>query len=169
MRKLLVIFVLSSSAALLPAGTALATPPEMMHFTDSGSEPGFIHCDGYAIDLATSGTVDVTAYFDRAGDLVKFLARTRVRDVFTNTVTGKIVVNRGVFQETFTRIRGTDEFTQSLTGFRFMGTSPGEGVVLQDVGRIEYVGDEEEIVFLAGQHHIPDDENAEDVFCAALA
>jgi hypothetical protein len=169
MRKLLTIFALSSVAAMVSAGSALAAPPEKFHTEDSGSEPGFIHCDGYDIDLETTGTEDFTVYFDGSGEVVKALVRSRATDVFTNSVSGKTVVNRGVFQQLFVRIGDTEEFTHSLTGYRFMGTSPGEGVVLQDVGRIEYVGDQEDIVFLAGQHHVPDDANAEAVFCAALA
>jgi hypothetical protein len=165
MRKLLIAFAVTTAAAMATAGSALAAPPEMFHFSESGSEPGFIECDGYAIDLDTTNTVDVTVYFNGAGDVVKFLVRTRAIDTFTNTVTGKTVVNRGVFQELFTRIRGTDEFTHSLTGFRFMGTSPGEGLVLQDVGRIVY-SPEHEILFQAGQHHVPE---SPEVFCAALA
>jgi hypothetical protein len=168
MRRLLIVIAVTAVAALAPASAATATTPEKFHFADSGSEPGFVQCDGYDIDLDTAGTVDVTVYFDAAGEAVKFLVRTHVADIFTNTVTGKTVINRGVFQELFIRIDGTDEFTHSLTGFRFMGTTPGRGLVLQDVGRIEYSGVEEEIVFLAGQHHVLDD-NAADLFCAALA
>lgn len=66
------------------------------------------------------------------------------------------------------RIDGTDEFTHALVGFRFMGTSPGEGVVLQDIGRIVYSPDEEQILFLAGQHNVPD-EGFEAELCAALS
>jgi hypothetical protein len=84
----------------------------------------------------------VTVYFNEAGEIVKFIVRNRATDILTNSVTGKTVVNRGVWQEIFTRIDGTDEFTHALVGFRFMGTSPGEGLVLQDVGRIEYSPDE---------------------------
>jgi len=100
---------------------------------------------------------------------VKVLVRTRAIDVFTNSVTGKTVVNRGVFQQLFVRIGDTNEFTHSLAGYRFMATDPGRGLVIQDVGRIEYVGEQEDIVFLAGQHHVPDGPEAEAVFCAALA
>jgi hypothetical protein len=167
MRKLLILLAVSSATAMASANAAMATPPEMFHFSDSGSEPGFVQCDGYAIDLATTERVDGTVYFNRAGEVVKFLVHTRATDILTNTVTGKTVVNRGVFQELFTRIRGTDEFTHALTGFRFMGTSPGEGVVLQDVGRIEYSVPDEQILFQAGQHHVPED--AQELFCAALA
>jgi hypothetical protein len=100
--------------------------------------------------------------------VVKFLVATRATDVLTNSVTGKVVVNRGVFEELFQRIDDTDDFTHALVGFRFIGTSPGEGLVLQDVGRIEYSPDEGQILFLAGQHKVPDP-GGEEVFCAALS
>ena len=169
MPRLAAVITAGCTAALVWAGTALAAPPERFHSDESGSEPGFVHCDGFDIDLATTGSEDFTVYFDGSGQVVKVLVQTRAIDVFTNSVTGKTVVNRGVFQQLFVRIGDTNEFTHSLTGYRFMATDPGRGVVIQDVGRIEYVGDEEDIVFLAGQHHVPDDQNAEEVFCAALA
>jgi hypothetical protein len=50
-----------------------------------------------------------------------------------------------------------------------MGTSPGEGLVLQQVGRVVYSPDGEQVVFVAGQDNIPDGPEAEAVFCAALA
>ena len=140
----------------------------MFHFSESGSEPGFIHCDGFEIDLETTNTVDVTVYFDKTGEVVKFLVRTRATDIFTNSVTGKTVVNRGVFQELGTRVEATGEFTETLVGFQFMGTSPGEGLVLQDVGRTVF-SPEDEILFRAGQHNVPDGPEAEAVFCAALS
>jgi hypothetical protein len=169
MRRLLTVLGVASVVALAPGASALAQPPETFQSDMSGTEPGFVECDGFVIDLTTTGRESFTVYFDRSGEVVKVLVRSRARDVFTNSVTGKTVVNRGVFQQLFVRIGDTDEFTHSLTGYRFMATDPGRGVVIQDVGRIEYVGQQEDIVFLAGQHHVPDDENAEEVFCAALA
>jgi len=169
MRKLATVVTVGCAAALAWAGTALGATPERFDFDSSGSEPGFVHCDGYDIDLDTSGGESFTVYFDGSGEVVKVLVRLRARDVFTNTVTGKVVVNRGVFQELFVRIGDTNEFTHSLTGYRFMANSPGRGVVLQDVGRIEYVGAHEDIVFLAGQHHVPEGPEAEAVFCEALS
>jgi hypothetical protein len=169
MRNLLVVFAAGCLAAFAWAGSALAMPPETFHVDDSGSEPGFVHCDGYDIDLETAGAEDFVFYFDDSGEVVKVMVRSRATDIFTNSVTGKTVVNRGAFQQLFVRIDDTDEFTHSLSGYRFMATSPGDGVVLQDVGRIEYVGEQEDIVFLAGQHHVPDGPEAEEVFCAALA
>jgi hypothetical protein len=139
----------------------------MLHFSDSGSEPHFIQCDGFEIGLETTATFDVTVFHDQVGDVVKVLVRTRATDVFTNSVTGKALINRGRFQEIFTQIDDTNEFTHVLVGFRFMGTSPGEGLVLQDVGRIVYSPNEEEILFLAGQHKVSE-EDVGAVLCAAL-
>ena len=167
LRRLLVP-VVASCALLGLAAPANAAPPEMFHFSESGSEPGFIQCDGFEIDLETTNTVDVTVYFDETGEVVKFLVRTRATDIFTNSVTGKTVVNRGVFQEVGTRVEATGEFTEALVGFQFMGTSPGEGLVLQDVGRTVF-SPEDEILFRAGQHNVPDGPEAEAVFCAALS
>ena len=169
MRRLPTFLAATCVAALAPGAAAMAQPPETFHLDSSGTEPGFVHCDGFDIDLETTGGESFTVYFDGSGEVVKVLVRSRARDVFTNTVTGKVVVNRGVFQQLFVRIGDTDEFTHSLTGYRFMANSPGRGVVLQDVGRIEYVGEQEDIVFLAGRHHVPDGPEAEAVFCAALA
>jgi len=167
--RLTILVLLTALATLAFPAVASATPPERFSSSGSGSEPGFVHCDGFDINLDTSGTEDVTVYFNEAGEVVKVIVRSRATDILTNSVTGKTVVNRGVFQQIFTRIDGTDEFTHALVGFRFMGTSPGEGLVLQDVGRIEYSPDEEEILFIAGQHFdVPGGPDAEALFCAAL-
>jgi hypothetical protein len=161
--------LIAGCAAFGFAAPASATPPERFHDSGSDADPHFLQCDGFEIARVSTGSFDGTVYFDQAGDVVKVLVRNRATDVFTNSVTGKTVTNRGVFQELFTRIDGTDDFTHSLVGYRFMATSPGEGVVLQDVGRIIYSPDEEQILFLAGQHNVPDGPEANAVFCAALS
>jgi hypothetical protein len=150
------------------AAPASATPPDRFSFSDSGSEPGFVQCDGFAIDEASTNTFDVTVFYDESGQVVKVISRGRITETFTNSVTGKIVVNHGVFQDFFTRIDGTDDFTHAVVGFDFKATSPAEGIVLQDVGRKVYSPDGE-LVFQAGQDNIPDGPAAEAVFCAALS
>jgi hypothetical protein len=167
LRRLLVP-VVAGCAIFGLAAPAGASPPEMFSESGSSSEPGFVQCDGFAIDLETTTTEDVTVYFDETGEVVKFLVRTRATDILTNSVTGKTVVNRGVFQLLGTRVEGTDEFTEALVGFQFLGTSPGEGLVLQDVGRTVF-SPEGEIVFRAGQHKVPEGPEAEALFCAALS
>lgn len=166
----LALLAASSVAVFALAAPASATPPDRFHSSDSGSEPGFVQCEGFEIDLDTTGTVDGTVFFNGSGEVIKVIVRSRATDILTNSATGKTLVNRGVFQQVFTRIGGTDEFTHSLVGFRFMGTSPGQGLVLQDVGRIEYSPDEEEILFIAGHHFdIPGGPDVDALFCAALS
>ena len=80
------------------------------------------------------------------------------------------MVNRGVFQDFFRRIDGTDEFRHSVVGFDFHGKVAGRGpLVLQDVGRKVFDPETGEIVFRADQTNIPEGPEADAVFCAALA
>ena len=169
MRKLLITFGVSSVAALALATAASARPPERFHFTESGTEV-LVHCDGYDGILDTTGVVDGTAFFDTNGEAIKFIVRGRVSETLTNSVTGKTLVNRGVFQDFFRRIDGTDEFTHSVSGFDFQVKVDGRGpVVLRDVGRKVFDPETGEIVFRAGHTNIPDGPDAEEVFCAALS
>jgi hypothetical protein len=151
------------------AAPASATPPDRFSFSESGSEPGFVQCDGFAIDLDTTGNFDVTVFYDKSGQVVKVISRGRITDILTNSVTGKTLVNHGVFQDTFTRIDDTDEFTHTVVGYDFKATSPGEGLVLADIGRKIYAPDGEHFVFEAGQHDMPQGPAIEAVFCAALS
>jgi hypothetical protein len=152
------------------AAPASATAPEIFRFPEqSYSEPGFVQCDGFAIDLAGSQTEDFMVFRDASGQVVRVIHHGRVTETITNSVTGESLTNRGVFKDTFTRIDGTDDFTHSVVGFDFMATSPGEGVVLQQVGRRVFSLDGEEIVFQAGQDNIPDGPASDAVFCAAIS
>jgi hypothetical protein len=168
MRKLLITFAVCSVAALASANAASATPPEKFHFSESGTEV-LLHCDGFDGILDTTGTFDGTAFFDKSGEPVKFIIRGRITETTTNSVTGKTVVNRGVFQDFFRRIDGTDQFTHSVVGFDFQGKVDGRGpLVLRGVGRKVFDPETGEIVFHAGQTNIPDGPEADAVFCAAL-
>ena len=170
MRRILSAAALATVAAVAAAAPAAAAPPQRFHEEGSESEPGFVQCDGFAIDLETTGRTDYTVFSDGSGDVVKVLVRSRARDTLTNTETGASVVNRGVFQQLFTRIGDSDEFTHALVGFRYMGTVAGRGLMLQDAGRIEYSPDEAEVVFIAGHHFdIPGGPDVGELFCAELA
>jgi hypothetical protein len=150
------------------AAPASATPPDRFSFSESGSEPGFVQCDGFEINLEGASTTDVTVFFDESGEVVKIIARSRVTETFTNSVTGKMVVNHGVFQDFFTRIDGTDQFRHSVAGFDFKATLPGEGLVLAEIGRKVYALSGEQVVFQAGQD-LPNGPAIEAVFCAAVS
>jgi len=155
------------------AAAASARPPERNSFTESGTEV-LAHCDGFDIILDTTGRIHETLFFDKSGEVVKFIHRGRVRETLTNSVTGKTLVNRGVFQDFFRRIRGTDAFTHTVSGFDFQGKVEGRGpLVFQVVGRKVVVFDpetgEETIVSQVGHDTLSDGTDAEAVFCAAVA
>ena len=173
LRRLLVPAV-GGCALLGLAAPADASPPEMFSESGSFSEPGFVQCDGFEIDLAGTETRDTTVFFDEAGQVVKVIVRGRVTETSTNSVTGKTVVNSGVFQDFFTRIDGTDEFTHTVSGYDFQGKVDGRGpLVFQVVGRKVFVIDsetgEETLVFRTGHTTVPEGPDAEAVFCAALS
>lgn len=93
-------------------------------------------------------------------------------DVWTNTTTGKSITVRGHFVQVANRIPGTNEFTRTVTGFRYLVNKPGEGAVIRDVGRIVYDNlDESSWRDLAGQHDFPDgnDHRADTLRCHRLS
>jgi hypothetical protein len=147
-----------ATAIVILAAPATASATEVLRFRTPIDDtlPGFITCDGFDVGLRTIGVIDVTVQLDDAGEPQRFFVRTNLVDTATNSVTGAQLVNRGVFEQMFVRIDGTDEFTHQLVGFRFMATRAGEGLLMQDVGRIVYSQNEESILFLAGQHHVDD-------------
>jgi hypothetical protein len=147
------------------AEPAVATPPELFSFDEQGEFP--IECDGFTIDVNATAHVTVRTFFDSSGDVQRVSVMLTAVDVLTNNVTEQQVVNRGVFEEMFTRIGDTEEFSHTLVGFRYMGTAAGEGLVLQDVGRIVYDA-EHNVVSLAGQHDI-EELGEQAALCAALS
>src|SRR5215211_868330 len=134
MRKLLITFGVCAVSAVLSVTAASATPPERFQFSESGTEV-LLQCDGVDIILDTAGTFTGTVFFDQSGEVVRFIRRGRITETLTNSVTGKTVVNRGVLQDFFRRIEGTDDFRHSVVGFDFQGKVAGRGpLVFLDVG-----------------------------------
>ena len=160
------------ATALFAASVARAggAPLTVGPFTNSYSFIG-MHCDGYDVLIEGAGTDTFTVFLDDAGEIARVIYRARYpHDTLTNTVTGKSIVNRGVFQEVIERVPGTDEFTKEISGFRYFVNEPGLGVTIRDVGRITY-GDLEQTIVLwqAGKHDLALDAAIEPTFCAALA
>jgi hypothetical protein len=146
------------------AAPASATPPERFSFTESGTEV-LAHCDGFDILLDSTGRFRGTEFFNKSGEPVKAIIRGRITETMTNSVTGKTLVNRGVFTDFFRRIRGTDEFTHTVSGFDFQGKVAGRGpVVFQDVGRKVVDIATGEVISRTGHSNV-----SEEAFCAALA
>ncbi len=124
--------------------------------------------------LNTTGNFDGAVFFDSSGEPVKFIIRGRITESLTNSVTGKTLINRGVFQDFFRRIPGTGEFTHAVSGFDFQGKVAGRGPVLfQEVGRKVFAIDpesgEETLVSSSGHTTLGEGSEGEAAFCAALA
>lgn len=168
-----VAIVVVSGLVLAPA--ALAAGPihdgpyawdDTIYFPDFCGEAGA----AMNVRLDTHGTESFTVWADDNGEVNKVIYRVRApEDVFTNLDTGRTMVVRGEFQEFIERIPGTDEFTKTITGFRYMINEPGVGVRVQEVGRITY-GDLEQTILLweAGKHELVFDQDFA-VFCDILA
>jgi hypothetical protein len=125
-----------SGLVLVPTAAATSGPYHVGPFYNSYSFVGF-SCDGFDILIEGAGTDEYTIWRDSDGNLEKVLYRARYQhDTLTNTVTGRSIVVRGEFQETNVPIAGTDEFTKTITGFRYMVNESGAGVTISEVGRI---------------------------------
>jgi hypothetical protein len=154
------------------ASPVSASPP--LHFgpfTRTFSDIGF-NCDGFDVRIESEGTDSFTVFVDDSGEVTKMLYRARYpHDTLTNTVTGKSIVVRAAFNEVVEPVPGSDdEFTKTITGFRYMVNEPGVGVTVRDVGRITY-GDLEQTIILwqAGEHQLALETAFEPTFCGALA
>ena len=168
--KTLVIGCLVATAAVT-ASPVSATAPEQ--FGPNAYNYSFIgfNCDGFDILIQGAGTDRATVFFDRSGEVVKIAIYSRFpRDVLTNTATGRSIVVRGEFQLFVDRISGTDEFTKTIVGFRYMVNEPGTGATIREVGRIVFADVEETIILAqSGKHDLALDEALWPTFCAALA
>ena len=74
---------------------------------------------------------------------------------WVNTTTGHTDHCARRIPADLTRVPGTDEFTLTIVGHRYMVNQPGLGVTVQEVGRIIYADPSEEtILAMAGQHDL---------------
>jgi hypothetical protein len=155
----------------LSVGTAAASPPD--RFVEASNEVGTFTVDCGTFEASVTGTVSdrFIVFFDADGNVTRFTEFVSApHDDWTNTTTGKSITVRGHFVQVANRIPGTDEFTRTVTGFRYLVNKPGEGAVIRDVGRIVYDNlDESSWRDLAGQHDFADGLIIEPTLCAAIA
>ena len=158
------------AAGMLAASPVSAAAPE--RFGPNTYDFTFIgfNCDGFDIEIAGGGTDRVTVFFNASGDVNRIVYYGRFpHDVLTNTVTGRSIVVRGEFQEFIEPIPGSDNFTKTIVGHRYMVNEPGSGVTIRDVGRISYAEVEQlHVTFQAGKHDLALDEALWGTFCGAL-
>ena len=169
-RSQLLVPILVAAGLVSTAGPAAAVEPDHLGpFVESYDFT--VDCGDFEATVTGTSSTRVTRFFDANGDVTRETVFVRAPyDVWTNTETGEFIVVRGEFQQTYTPIRGTDQTTVTIRGFRYLVNEPKVGVTVQEVGRIVY-GEptEETILSLAGKHEAADSDQVEAVFCAELA
>ena len=166
----LLIVIIAVLGLVLSAAPAAASVPEHLGpFIETGQFT--VDCGAFEASVTGTSSTRFTVFFDTNGDVTRVQQFVRApSDEWVNTTTGKTIIVRGEFQQTYTRVPGTDEFTVTIVGHRYMVNEPGLGVTVQEVGRIIYADPSEEtILAMAGQHDLADQDLIGPVFCGALA
>ena len=169
MRSVVCAVLVSGASLVLPLTPAAAEPPESAGpFTDTYSFS--VDCGDFVAHVEGTATFRQRVFFDSDGDVARWVQFIRApRDVWTNTTSGKTVVVRGEFQQTYTPDVEAGRVTVVIRGFRYLVNEPGSGVTVQEVGRIAYDGlDETTVLAMAGQHDLADPSLIEPTFCASL-
>jgi hypothetical protein len=174
-RRIPFVLLLTMLCSLLVVPSAFAAAPrhfgpftwhEIIHIPDFCAEAGM----PMDVQLETQGWQAFTVWADDDGVVQKVIDRERAPyDVFTNLETGRQMPVRGEFQEIIERVPGTDQYTKTITGFRYLINEPGVGVEVQEVGRIIYADLEQTLAtWQAGKHELVYDMDFA-VFCELLS
>jgi hypothetical protein len=130
-----------------PLAAAATNPVHEVLIDDPEFALPDIDCGTFTIrETSFSDRVQVTTYFNAAGDPVRVRVHTQFHGVLTNLATGKTIRDHGAFTNTFNFTQGT--LTQ--TGITFHYTLPHEGLQLADNGRIVFDLETGEVLSAAG-------------------
>jgi len=152
-----------ASLALGTAGPAFGRAPERAHVQQSFE--GVIDCGAFQDTYVDEETGDLTWYFDADGKLVRFVVHVSQYSTDVSSVTGLTLHERN--HHTSTLDLATGQVT--LDGAIVHATLPGEGVVIQDVGRLRSTVSADgtlDFTFVAGHH---DALIGDQTLCDALA
>jgi hypothetical protein len=154
------VFVLALLCVLLalPASAGALTV-ERQYFSDPFG--GDYSCEGFDATFEGHDRGQIADYFDAAGNPVKQVGHINSIETDTNLLTGKSVLIRTHITVHLDYVTGT----WAITGLFNGGTFPKEGLVLQDVGRVEFDANGDPVVF----HGVHDTfTKGEQAFCDAL-
>jgi hypothetical protein len=154
----------SPAASLTPSLAAGHPPLHEVFFDDPGFALPDIDCGTFTIrETSFSNRVDVTTYFNHAGDPVRVRVHVQFQGVLTNLSTGKTLRDHAAFSDTFDFIDGT----LTETGIIFHYTIPHQGLLVADQGRIVFDLESGELLFVAGSHDV--NEQGLTAICPLLA
>ena len=160
--------VLTVLLALGPFSTTFASPPELsivdVHFTFP-----IAGCDFPAQGELTV-TLKVSVHFDQDGDFKMLIERVlRQQATYTNLQTGASISSSkgGGIDKILVEEDGTVTFL--VMGLIDIVPVPGQGLVVQDVGRIIVDTGTGQLLFSAGQFTVHGPGGSVEALCAALA
>ena len=128
--------VIASLLALLVALPVAAAPPEFetIQVNESGT---FGTCDGFDVLQEVTGTLKISRRTTQDGSVVE-IVRVRLRETFTNSVTGESVSTPDVgIDKVTTSQDGTT--TVVIIGLINRIVVPGEGLIVATAGRLVLV------------------------------
>lgn len=147
-------------AALAPVATASAAPPDItvIHVDDEGYAPKASARCGFDILLRTEGTIRITEFLDRDGDVRRSLTvYPGLTYTFINKATGKSITSVSPDPEHVT-FNPDGSFTMRVTGLIMHWVVPGQGVLGADAGPLVMTFDASgELIseVQTGGHHEP--------------
>jgi hypothetical protein len=143
---------LALAAAIVAVGAeapAFGRAPERDHVEQTFE--GVIDCGAFQDLYVDEETGDLTWYFDAEGRLVRFVVHVSQYSTDVNSLTGLTLHERNHHTSTFDFATGQI----TLDGAIVHATLPGEGVVIQDVGRLRFSVSPDgalDFAFVAGHH-----------------
>jgi len=170
LRRLLISVITVLIVALAPLSSALASPPEFSVGELDFTFP-IIGCD-FPVQGHLTATFNTSVHFDQNGDFKMLIDRVVARDsqgTYTNLETGaSISSSKGAgIDKILIEEDGTVRLV--ITGMIDIIALPGQGLVLQDVGRLIFDTATFEILFSAGQFTAHGPLGSVEALCAALA
>ena len=143
------------SLVSVPASSlgGVATPPaqHQVYFDDPSFALPDIDCGTFIIrETSFSDRVDVTTYFNAAGDPVSERVHVQLTGVLTNLSNGKTLRDHA----SFTDYEDFAEGTLTEAGVSFHYTLPHEGLLVTDNGRLVFDSESGELLFAAGSHDV---------------
>jgi hypothetical protein len=162
MYRVYIAVVVVLALVVVAAASAGQRSSQTFQFADPFS--GSYDCGSFTATLSGHDDGRVTTWFDAAGDPINQIGQIRAWETDVNASTGKSIYVTTDLIVHMDFVAGT----VTITGKRNLSTVPGQGVVVQHVGRA-VVGPDGQPVSLTGKY--ADFENAymNQDFCAALA
>jgi hypothetical protein len=164
MKRIIMLLTLGATLALMLAlaGSASAAKPEVVTFHIEETQ---VVADCGDFEVRTDVVLDIRAivFFDDEGNADFARSHVQIHDFYYNSDTGEGFAETEV-SNSVVDLPSEEEITS--VGLRYHVTVPGEGLVLVDVGRLEF-DENGEVVFAAGPHQVEEEDF--DKLCAALA